>query len=80
VYPACIGLHLLELAVTPPAHLPDIFSVLNVLVCTPVFVLTWLWSIKRGLEIQWALGGLRSRADKATDGSRLAAASVSAPM
>jgi alpha-1,3-glucosyltransferase len=32
--------------------------VLNVLVSAPVFILVWLWSIKSGIEKQWALGGL----------------------
>lgn len=29
---------------------------LNVLISTPVFVLAWLWSIKCGVEVGWALG------------------------
>jgi alpha-1,3-glucosyltransferase len=70
VYPACIALHVLELVFTPPAHLPDIFPVLNVLACTPVFVLTWLWSIKRGFEVQWALGGLSSQSSATTNGTQ----------
>ncbi|KAG6897078.1 hypothetical protein C0992_004319 [Termitomyces sp. T32_za158] len=57
VYTAAIILHLLEMAVTPPARYPDLYPVLNVLISTPVFALTWLWSIKKGLEVGWALGG-----------------------
>ncbi|KAG8214902.1 ALG6, ALG8 glycosyltransferase family-domain-containing protein [Butyriboletus roseoflavus] len=53
-----ILLHLLELAVPPPARYPDLFPVLNVLVSTPVFGLIWLWSIKRGIEVGWAIAGL----------------------
>ena len=45
----------------PPSRYPDIYPVLNVLVSTPVFVLVWLWSIKSGVEKQWALGGLNAR-------------------
>ncbi|TCD70905.1 Glucosyltransferase-like protein [Steccherinum ochraceum] len=60
VYTACITLLILEFFVPPPARLPDIFPVLNVLVSTPVFALTWLWSIKRGIEVSWAAGGLGS--------------------
>ncbi|KAH9947579.1 glycosyltransferase family 57 protein [Amylocystis lapponica] len=60
VYAACLALHILELLVSPPARLPDLFPVLNVLVSTPVFVLAWLWSIKRGIQVSWALGGLSS--------------------
>lgn len=58
VYAACVTLHVLELLVPPPLRYPDIFPVFNVLICTPVFVLVWLWSIKCGVEIGWALGGL----------------------
>ncbi|TFK40795.1 glucosyltransferase [Crucibulum laeve] len=58
VYAAAAGLHLLELMITPPTRYPDLFAVLNVLISTPVFVLVWLWSIKCGMEVGWALGGL----------------------
>ena len=46
--------------ITPPSRYPDLFAVLNVLISTPVFVLTWLWSIKCGVEVGWALSGLGS--------------------
>lgn len=55
---ACISLHLLELVIQPPVQYPDLFPVLNVLVCTPVFGLVWLWSIKSGIEVGWAIAGL----------------------
>ncbi|KAI0333646.1 glucosyltransferase [Cubamyces sp. BRFM 1775] len=61
IYAACVVLHVAELLFRPPARLPDLFPVLNVLVSTPVFALVWLWSIKRGVEVSWALGGLGSR-------------------
>ncbi|TBU44475.1 glucosyltransferase [Dichomitus squalens] len=61
VYAACFAVHLAELFISPPARLPDIFPVLNVLISTPVFALVWLWSIKRGVEVSWAIGGLGSR-------------------
>ncbi|KAF9645754.1 ALG6, ALG8 glycosyltransferase, partial [Thelephora ganbajun] len=54
----CITLHLLELVVHPPARYPDLFPVLNVLVSTPVLGLIWLWSIKSGIEVGWAIAGL----------------------
>ncbi|KAL1950330.1 hypothetical protein VTO73DRAFT_5454 [Trametes versicolor] len=63
VYAACAVLHLAEALFTPPARLPDLFPVLNVLVSTPVFALVWLWSIKRGVEVSWTLGGLGSRSN-----------------
>ncbi|KAF8967145.1 glucosyltransferase [Flammula alnicola] len=50
VYTAALLLHGLELIIPPPARYPDLFPVLNVLISTPVFVLTWLWSIKCGIE------------------------------
>lgn len=59
-YGAAAVLHVLELVITPPTRYPDLFAVLNVLVCTPVFVLVWLWSIKCGVEVSWAMGGLGS--------------------
>ncbi|KAL0069802.1 Glucosyltransferase-like protein [Marasmius tenuissimus] len=58
VYVAVAILHFLEMVVTPPERYPDLFPVLNVLVSTPVFVLTWLWSIKCCVEVSWAIGGL----------------------
>ncbi|KAJ6477423.1 glycosyltransferase family 57 protein [Mycena vitilis] len=58
VYAAGFSLHLLECFVAAPARYPDLFAVLNVLISTPVFVLVWLWSIKCGLEMSWAVGGL----------------------
>ncbi|KAL0570030.1 Glucosyltransferase-like protein [Marasmius crinis-equi] len=58
VYVAAVILHLLEMVVTPPERYPDLFAVLNVLISTPVFALTWLWSIKCCVEVSWAIGGL----------------------
>jgi len=55
---ACITLHFLEFVIRPPARYPDLFPVLNVLVSTPVFGLVWLWSIKSGVEVGWAIVGL----------------------
>ena len=54
----------------PPSRYPDLFPVLNVLISTPVFVLIWLWSIKCGIEIQWALGGLGRNGPGALVGRR----------
>lgn len=55
---ACITLHLLEFVIRPPARYPDLFPVLNVLISTPVFGLVWLWSIRSGIEVGWAIVGL----------------------
>ncbi|KAG6830718.1 hypothetical protein H0H87_007305 [Tephrocybe sp. NHM501043] len=72
VYCAALSLHVLELVISPPARYPDIYPVLNVLISTPVFVLAWLWSIKSGMEVTWALGGLGSATavTAKADGSR----------
>ena len=37
---------------------PDLFPVLNVLLCMPVFMLVWLWSLKKHVEITLASGVL----------------------
>ncbi|KAI0345967.1 hypothetical protein BDW22DRAFT_1370359 [Trametopsis cervina] len=58
VYAACLSLQTAEALLAPPARLPDLYPVLNVLISTPVFAFAWLWSIKRGVEVGWALGGL----------------------
>ena len=50
----------MEFIILPPARYPDLFPVLNVLVSTPVFGLVWLWSIKSGIEVGWAVVGLGS--------------------
>jgi alpha-1,3-glucosyltransferase len=64
VYSVMIALHALELvfpllsAYTAPilSRYPDLFAVLNVLLCTPCLVLVWLWSIKRQIEVGLASG------------------------
>lgn len=53
VYAAMFVLHTAELALAPPKRLPDIYPVLNVLLSTPIFAITWLWSIKRCIEVSW---------------------------
>jgi alpha-1,3-glucosyltransferase len=58
VYLGCALLHLLEFVYRPPARYPDLFPVLNVLLSTPVYILTWLWSIKSIIEARWTAGGL----------------------
>ncbi|KAL4064874.1 glycosyltransferase family 57 protein [Scleroderma yunnanense] len=74
-------LHLLETILIPPSRYPDLFPVLNVLISTPVFGLIWLWSIKRGIEYGWALGGLpgsgTEKHPKKDDGNISAADSIS---
>ncbi|KII90585.1 glycosyltransferase family 57 protein [Plicaturopsis crispa FD-325 SS-3] len=69
VYAAAFALHLLELTLDPPARYPDLWAVLNVLVCTPVFALAWAWSVKGGMEVGWALGGLGPRTSSSAPSS-----------
>ena len=67
VHAAMLGVHALELGhhVWPTlaarvfARYPDLFPVLHVLVATPVFVLLWLWSLRRLVEIALAVGVVR---------------------
>jgi alpha-1,3-glucosyltransferase len=58
VYLGCALLHVMELVFRPPARYPDLFPVLNVLISTPIFFFTWLWSIKSIIEARWTVGGL----------------------
>ena len=58
VYLGCALLYILEFAYRPPAQYPDLFPVLAVLLSSPVFVFTWLWSIKSIIEALWTAGGL----------------------
>jgi len=55
---AAAGLHVLELLVSPPARYPDLFTVLNVLFSTPIFMIIWLWSLQRCLQVAWAVVGI----------------------
>jgi alpha-1,3-glucosyltransferase len=58
IYSAIALLHLAELLFTPPARYPDLFPVLNALLCADVFGLAYLWSLKRLVELSWAMGSL----------------------
>ncbi|BGO95675.1 hypothetical protein NBRC10512_007373 [Rhodotorula toruloides] len=51
-------LHAVESLASPPAHLPDLFPVLNLTLSAGVFGLAWLWATKRLTQEAWALGGL----------------------
>lgn len=55
-------IHVFNILVPPPSHLPDLYAVLNVLVSASVFGMVYLWSVKRGVEVGWALSGLGSSA------------------
>ncbi|KAF4590166.1 Glucosyltransferase-like protein [Pleurotus pulmonarius] len=76
VYGAAGLLHLAEFILPAPARYPDIFPVLNVLISTPVFILAWLWSIKNGIEVGWALGGLGQARKTTSTAPATAAASL----
>lgn len=51
-------LHFTELVYTPPSRYPDLFPVLNALLSAGVFGLAYLWSLKRLVELSWAMGSL----------------------
>lgn len=55
MYISAAALHVLEIFIAPPSRYPDVYPVLNVLICAPVFMCTWLWSWRGGLEVGWAL-------------------------
>ncbi|THH10478.1 hypothetical protein EW145_g1304 [Phellinidium pouzarii] len=61
VYAAILFIHFVEMFFAPPRRYPDLFPVLNVLVSTPVFFFTWLWSIKRSTEVAWGISGMGGR-------------------
>lgn len=61
IYTVIAFLHLFEAISTPPAHLPDLFAVLNLLLCGGVFGLVWLWSMKRLMEEGWNLIGFSDK-------------------
>lgn len=50
----------LDAVTTPPAHLPDLFVVLNVVWSCGIFGLGWLWSLTRLIEEAWGMVGLGS--------------------
>lgn len=55
-YAAIVVIHLLEAAVSPPGHLPDLYVVANVGLCATGFAFGWAWAMKRLVEESWALG------------------------
>ena len=63
--------------ITPPSRYPDLIAILNVLISTPVFVLTWLWSIKCGVQVSWALSGLGGSISSASKSSKDADGAIS---
>lgn len=56
-YSAIGLLHVAEMIWAPPLRYPDLYPVLNVIVCTPIFGAVWLWGQKRQLEVGWAAVG-----------------------
>ncbi|GAA5896310.1 hypothetical protein JCM5296_002942 [Sporobolomyces johnsonii] len=57
-YTLIVVVHALEALTDPPAHLPDLFAVLNLTLSAGVFGVGWLWASKRLGQEGWALGGL----------------------
>ncbi|SCZ89918.1 BZ3500_MvSof-1268-A1-R1_Chr1-3g01661 [Microbotryum saponariae] len=52
-------LHVVELVASPPAHLPDLFVVMNLTVSCAVFGLGYLWASKRLVQEGWAVVGMK---------------------
>ncbi|KAG8867297.1 Glucosyltransferase-like protein [Serendipita sp. 405] len=71
VYSAIFVLHISELVISPPARYPDIFPVLNTLISGGVFGLAWLWSLKRLVELSWAMGSLGTQRSSAPSSLRM---------
>lgn len=59
IYFAILVLHCAELVYVPPSRYPDLFPVLNAVLCAGVFGIAYLWSLKRLVELSWAMGSLR---------------------
>lgn len=59
-YSAAAVIQVAELLITPPTRYPDLFPVLNALLSAGVFGLAYLWSLKRLVEISWAMGTIRT--------------------
>ncbi|KPV73321.1 glycosyltransferase family 57 protein [Rhodotorula graminis WP1] len=57
-YALILAVHSLEALAPPPAHLPDLYPVVNLSLSAGVFGLAWLWAGKRLLQEAWALGGV----------------------
>lgn len=57
-YSVIAALHGAELLFYPPARYPDLYPVLNVLLCSGIFGLSLLWGLKKQLEAGWGISGL----------------------
>ncbi|KAG8959267.1 Glucosyltransferase-like protein [Tulasnella sp. 419] len=57
-YAAIGGLHCAEWLYVPPARYPHLFPVLNVLLCSSIYGIAYLWGMKKQLEAGWAVAGL----------------------
>jgi len=58
VYGIMMVLHIGESFVPPSPRYPDLYAVLNVLLCAPVFGVCWLWGMRRQVEVGWAISSL----------------------
>ncbi|GAA5908509.1 hypothetical protein JCM8208_002650 [Rhodotorula glutinis] len=68
-YALILAVHALEALAPPPAHLPDLYPVVNLSLSASVFGLAWLWAGKRLLQEAWALGGVGGFGDGVGDGA-----------
>lgn len=63
-YSVITALHGAELLFRPPTRYPDLYPVLNVLLCSGVFGLSLLWGLKKQLEAGWGISGLSATPKK----------------
>ncbi|KAK4703792.1 hypothetical protein P7C70_g2429, partial [Phenoliferia sp. Uapishka_3] len=57
-YAVAILIHSLELVASPPSHLPDLFTVLNLTLSAMVFAIGFLWGSKRLVQEGWSSLGV----------------------
>ncbi|KDQ15002.1 glycosyltransferase family 57 protein [Botryobasidium botryosum FD-172 SS1] len=60
-YSVIAVLHLAEFTISPPARYPDLYPVLNAVLCAGVFGIVWLVGMKKQFEAGWAIAGLGGR-------------------
>ncbi|KAG9019276.1 Glucosyltransferase-like protein [Tulasnella sp. 427] len=65
-YSVIAALHGAEILVSPPARYPDLYPVLNVLLCSGIFGLSLLWGLKKQMEAGWGISGLSMTPKKPT--------------
>ncbi|CDZ97510.1 Glucosyltransferase-Alg6p [Phaffia rhodozyma] len=63
-YPSILALHLAEYLLPPPIDKPDLYVVLNAVLCFSLFALGWLAGLKKMVKAGWAVGVMTQRYSK----------------